>query len=120
MDLNLRSVRTGGGLRFAADELSVIDATVEAPLPGEYHLSPCRPNPFNAMTMVSYGLPVAAWVNIHVFDITGRLVTTLVDAEIRAGSYTVVWDARSFTSGVYIFRMEAGGFRIAHKVMLIR
>lgn len=120
MNLNLRAIKSGNDFKYMTDELTVLDVAVETPVPGEYQLSQCRPNPFNAMTVVSYGLPEAAQVMIRIFDVTGRQVAVLVDDERQAGSYAAVWDGRSVASGVYIVWMEAGSFKAARKVMLVK
>ena len=92
----------------------------EQDLPLEFGLLGIAPNPFNALTRVSYELPEASIVTIRVFDVTGRRVATLVDGERQAGSYAAVWDGRAVTSGIYIVWMEAGSFRAARKVMLVK
>ncbi len=83
------------------------------------------PNPFNATTFIDYRLDRAADVSIHVYDMQGRLVKTLMDGTPRqAGIHTVIWDARndggqSVASGVYICRMEAEHIRLSVKMILL-
>jgi hypothetical protein len=63
------------------------------------------PNPFNPVTKINYLLPQDGNVKLQVFDITGRLVTTLADEVKVAGSYTASWDGSNLSSGVYFVRL---------------
>ena len=72
------------------------------------------PNPFNPETMIRYRLPASGRVKIGVYDVVGREVAVLVDAQQSAGSHRTTWNAARMPSGVYICRMqsavpEAGG-----------
>ena len=78
------------------------------------------PNPFNARTVTSFKLQVSSYVNLTVFDITGREVAKLVDGMKPAGSHQIVFDAKNLTSGVYFARLEAGEFRGARKILLLK
>ena len=88
--------------------------------PGEYYLEEPRPNPFNATTELSYGLPGASHVSIHVYDLWGRLMATLVDANQPAGRYVTAWNAQTSSTGIYIVRFEAGDVSISSKAVLIK
>ena len=80
------------------------------------------PNPFRGKTVISYQLPVISKVSLKVYDLTGRLVITLVDEEKEAGYYTVKWSGRekNLTSGIYFLRMSAAGFTKTRKIILIQ
>ncbi len=89
----------------------------------QYQLFTNYPNPFNPTTTISYALPNAAQVRIHVFDLTGRLVKTLVDSEQQPGLHSIAWDARDeagkeVANGMYICRMIAGG-EVLHQKMIL-
>lgn len=85
-----------------------------------------RPNPFNPQTMVSFNLPVAAPVNIRIYDLTGRLVKTLASGEfMSAGLQSWTWlgrdsQGREVSSGVYLVRLEAGQYRATGRMVLVR
>ncbi len=64
------------------------------------------PNPFNPETNIKFDLPENSFVKIKVFDILGKLVTTLLDQRLNAGSYSVNWDASQYSSGVYFYSLE--------------
>lgn len=85
-----------------------------------YHLSQNYPNPFNPGTAISYELSTASHVSLKVFDALGREVANLVSGNKSAGLHTVNFDASSLSSGVYIYRMEAGNFIQTRKMMLIK
>ena len=74
------------------------------------------PNPFNAETNISYSLAEDGNVSLKVYDISGRLVTTLVDGHMDAGEYMVAWDASNVSSGVYFYKLVAGEYT-ASKIM---
>jgi len=67
-----------------------------------------HPNPFANSTTIQYTLGEAAPVRIDVFDVTGRLVTTVVNAEMPAGTHTAIWNANGVASGMYLYRIQAG------------
>jgi hypothetical protein len=85
-----------------------------------YALYPNFPNPFNPSTMIGYQLPEAGSVSIQVFDVTGRLVATLVDGQVAAGRHQVRFDAGSLSSGVYIVRMQTSAFVESRKIVLLK
>jgi hypothetical protein len=89
-------------------------------------LHPCYPNPFNPMTTISYNLREQVSVTLTIYDVTGREVKRLVDGEVtNSGRYEKIWDGRDETgravaSGVYFYRLEAGGFTQTRKMTLIK
>ena len=88
--------------------------------PLTYDLAQNYPNPFNPATKISYALPIASNVKLVVYDILGREVVTLVNEYKTAGNYTADFDASNLASGTYIYRIEAGTFRDAKKMMLVK
>ena len=89
-------------------------------LPSDLYLSQNYPNPFNATTMISYQLPMNSDVGLEVFDIQGEKVETLVNEKQNAGSYQVLWNASQYSTGVYFYRIDAGGFQQVRKMLLIK
>ena len=84
------------------------------------------PNPFNPATTIKYALPQAADVHLTVYNVVGQVVRTLVAEHQNAGRYVVEWDAtndsgHSLSSGMYFYRLEAGGeFREVKKMLLLK
>jgi hypothetical protein len=94
-------------------------------LPSRLELSQNYPNPFNPETTIRFNLPQTGLVNLEVFDISGRLVTTLLDGQRNAGINQVVWSGLnaqglSVSSGVYFYRLRSGGQQISKKMVLLR
>lgn len=78
-----------------------------------------QPNPFHGTTMISYFLSGPAHVTLQVFDITGRLVETLVNETQERGPYQVQWAPRDNPSGIYFVRLSAGKLKISRKIVLV-
>lgn len=94
-------------------------------IPEKYALYQNFPNPFNPTTQIRYDIPENAHVRINVYNTLGQKVITLLDNIQVAGSYSVMWDSKSSSgqdaaSGLYIFRMEAGNFSDAKKMLLLK
>ncbi|MDH3215894.1 MAG: M6 family metalloprotease domain-containing protein [Candidatus Krumholzibacteria bacterium] len=83
------------------------------------------PNPFNPITTISFSLPNESFVSLNIYDVNGRLVTTLVD-EVRAqGPHQEPWDGTNargdrVTSGVYFYNLRTGGTVLSRKLVLLR
>ena len=85
-----------------------------------YNLSQNYPNPFNPTTAISYSIPNSSFVQIQIFDILGRKVSTLLNEEKTAGNYKINFNASNLTSGVYFYRLQAGSFVQTKKMLLIK
>jgi len=86
--------------------------------PKSFSLSQNYPNPFNPVTEINYELPITGYVKLVLYDILGRQVATLVNEKQSAGSYTAKWNAGSFASGVYFYKLTAGDFVQTKKMIL--
>ncbi|MFC1563564.1 S8 family serine peptidase [candidate division KSB1 bacterium] len=94
-------------------------------LPDRFHLGLNYPNPFNPETNINFNLPAPADVILQIYNIKGQLVKTLVSGMVPAGTHIVKWDGTNSTgvnvaSGVYIYRIKAGNYFKARKMILIR
>jgi hypothetical protein len=78
------------------------------------------PNPFNPTTTIQYSVPSTQHVTLKIYDILGREMGTLVSEVKSPGTYTVVWGAHGYSSGVYFYRLMAGSFVDAKKLVLVR
>ena len=88
--------------------------------PVDFQLQQNYPNPFNPTTTIHYRLAKHAAVNLSIYDMTGQKVATLIAEEQPAGNYDVEWDARAFSSGVYIFTLKTGSVEESRKMILLR
>ena len=78
------------------------------------------PNPFNPETVIPFSLAQSAHVSIKVYDLLGRSVATLVNAELSAGLHEVRFEASQLPTGVYLVRMEAAGIVQAQRITLMK
>ncbi|MGE5402119.1 MAG: M20/M25/M40 family metallo-hydrolase [Ignavibacteriales bacterium] len=85
-----------------------------------YELSQNYPNPFNPATTISYSLPKETHIELRVFDMLGREITTLVNKDQKAGNYKVRFDASNLPTGIYVYTIQAGQFRDSKKLMLVK
>ena len=104
---------------YSSDQIGVANEEEVAEI-REFRLNQNYPNPFNPTTRISYNLPSTGEVKLQVFDITGRLVSTVVDQRQMAGSYTLNFDASHLASGIYIYRLQASGLTKTRKMTLIK
>lgn len=88
--------------------------------PDSFNLGNAYPNPFNPTTVIPYETGVAGQVTIRVYDILGRLVSTLYNGTQAAGKHQVRFDAAGLTSGKYLVRMEAPGYTQTRAVTLLK
>jgi hypothetical protein len=110
----LRVQLTGSGSN-AADV-----ATVDGGLPKEVSLIQNYPNPFNPSTTIRYGLPNRSHVLLTVYNTLGQQIAVLRDAEQEAGYHEVEFDGSMLSSGVYFYRMQAGGFVQTKRLLILR
>ncbi|MFC1509701.1 NosD domain-containing protein, partial [Candidatus Omnitrophota bacterium] len=105
--------------RFASPEKTEI--------PEKFKLSHNSPNPFNPVTTIGYDIPdgVTGTVSLKVYDMRGALIRTLVDGVRSPGHYSSTWNGRDengrrVSSGVYLYRLQADGFKETKKMILLR
>lgn len=93
---------------------------VSSVIPSSFKLGQNYPNPFNPTTRINYSVPVSGLVKLKIFDITGRLIQTLVNEVKNPGSYLVEFNASSLSSGTYFYRLEGHNFTETKKMLLIK
>ncbi|MDI6802378.1 MAG: phospholipase D-like domain-containing protein [Bacteroidota bacterium] len=89
-------------------------------IPDDFNLSQNYPNPFNPTTTIAFSLPIANLVTLRVYNILGQEVATLVNEEMKAGNYTVNFNASHLASGVYFYKLTAGSFNSVKKLSLLK
>ena len=100
--------------------VSTIDAMYSESLPQRSYLAQNYPNPFNPITIISYQLPVTSFVELHVYNLLGQQVVTLVSENQSAGSYEVEFNAENFSSGVYFYAITTDKWQDMKKMILIK
>lgn len=102
----------------------LLNERVEVGIPVKFNISQNYPNPFNPVTRINYELPEEGFVKISLFDITGRLVSTILNEQLNAGYQTVEVNGSAFSSGVYYYRIDFSNERIyesvTKKMMLVK
>ena len=112
-------VLSGSGLAVSIDDERIV-------LPNDYKLHANYPNPFNPTTTIAFTLPLDKAVSVKVYDMTGRLVRTLINNQTyTAGTHEVTWDSTNesgvtVASGSYVYTLEYGNFRQANTMVLIK
>lgn len=102
---------------FFFDQTSASEERPE--LPNEISLSQNYPNPFNAETTIEFEVPMETRTTLELFDITGRHVRTLFD-DVANGRNSVHVSTSGLASGIYIYRLNASGYALSHKMLLIK
>jgi hypothetical protein len=91
---------------------------------GEFGLMQNKPNPFNKLTAISYQLQAPSHTTLQIYDITGRLVKTLVNESQEPGEYHIHWDSRTSVSvvrsGIYFYRLTCGDYTATRKLTILR
>jgi len=121
----VRKINADGGAVTLVESGRVIsDASSPGSTPAAFTLAQNYPNPFNAGTTISFYLPKAQHVHLDIYSINGQHVTNLIHEVRSEGEHRIRWDGtdrgESLPSGVYVYRMIAGAFKQAKKLLLLK
>jgi hypothetical protein len=94
-------------------------------LPVTHNLFQNYPNPFNPSTIISYSIPNVSFVSLKIYDILGREVKTLINSEQNIGIHNIQWNGdnnygNKVSSGIYLYKIEAGDFIMTKKMLLLK
>jgi subtilisin-like proprotein convertase family protein len=118
---SLREIRDGQEIALGGE----VEFTVKSALPTVFALYDNYPNPFNPLTNIKFDLPKAGRVSVRVYDLSGRLVKTLVDEQMARSTHIVQWDGsddggRRVASGTYYYRVTSGSITETGRMMLVK
>ncbi|OYV88046.1 MAG: hypothetical protein B7Z63_01465 [Ignavibacteriae bacterium 37-53-5] len=115
------SVNSGPGFIIQNNgNLTGLTSVKQRSLPSGFELEQNYPNPFNPTTTISYKLSALSSVTLKIYDVLGREVATLVDQNEPAGGHHVEFNGSRFASGIYYYRLNAGGLTGTKKLMLVK
>ena len=126
----------GGGIPFPPVAVGIILKTtnggnpagikqIGSEIPKQYSLSQNYPNPFNPKTKIQFSIPPSKGVRgmgvkLIIYDVLGREVVTLVNEQLKPGSYEVEWDGSNYPSGIYFYKLIADSFLQTKRMVLIK
>jgi photosystem II stability/assembly factor-like uncharacterized protein len=132
-DLNFTDINTG---YFVSGDGVIIKTTngcgvpigiepISNNIPESFELYQNYPNPFNPVTTIRFSIPPGIngrneLTTLKIYDILGKEITVPVSEILTPGEYEVIWDARSYPSGVYFYTLEGENFRKSAKMILIK
>ena len=121
----IEQLRTSGPPETIRRLTAVESASGAAAVPADWALLQNYPNPFNQGTVLPFVAPRSAHAALHVYNLQGQRVRTLVDGAVAAGHRKVVWDGRDqrgrmVASGVYLYRLETGSVELTRKMVFLR
>ena len=100
------------GVQVAVEEEGVVQ---------QFTLAQNYPNPFNPVTTIAFGVPRAETVTLTVYNVLGQRVQTLIDDTLMTpGTHRIVFDGRHLSSGLYVYRIQAGDQILNRKMLLIK
>jgi hypothetical protein len=103
------------GVGRSRGNISLLDG-----VPSSFSLSQNYPNPFNPSTTFRFGIPTPTRVLLAVYNYLGQQLETLMDEEMPAGNFELLWGPTNIPSGVYLYRIRAGSFSETKKLVLLR
>lgn len=107
-----------GMFRTVSGIVAVDDGSPD--VPSSMRLDQNYPNPFNPRTIIGYRVAESGHVTLKVYDLSGREVATLVDGVRQPGSYSASFDASGLASGIYLYRITAGGTTDSRRMVLLK
>jgi hypothetical protein len=111
--LNEVARMTGSNISSVKEEKSIVK-------PRSHSLFQNYPNPFNPSTTMKFSVPNSSFVTLKIYNNLGQEIALLLSEEMKAGVYTIQWNASGFSSGVYYYRLTAGELAETKKLVLLK
>jgi hypothetical protein len=89
-------------------------------VPGDYKLEQNYPNPFNPTTKINFSVPKSGFVNLKIYDITGKEIANLVNEKLESGVYSYEFNASNISSGIYFYSLKTDNFVSTKKMVLVK
>jgi hypothetical protein len=86
----------------------------------EFNLSQNYPNPFNPSTTIEFTLPKSEFVELKVYNILGKKVSSVISKKLNQGTHTYIFDGKNLASGIYYYQLAAGDYREVKKMILLK
>ncbi|MDD5607474.1 MAG: T9SS type A sorting domain-containing protein [Ignavibacterium sp.] len=118
--VTVANATSGEGFIVWSVDNVIVGVDNEGIMLSDFSLFQNYPNPFNPSTTILYEIPEIQHITIRVFDLLGKEVATLVDEEKHAGKYSVDFDGRNLSTGMYIYKIQAGSFTQTKKMILLK
>lgn len=118
VDYGNNSVKNKDILVSPASTTGVIKNTNSVPT--SYSLLQNYPNPFNPSTAIRFTIPERTQVKLEVYNLIGQKIKELINGELEAGQYDVTFDGSNISSGIYLYRIQAGNFSSVKKMLLMK
>ena len=109
-----------GVFRRPLSEMVTSVQRVSSDLPTHFSLEQNYPNPFNPSTEIQLSIPSTSFVSLKIFNVLGAEIASLLNENKTPGTHQVTWDARGYPSGVYLYRLIAGGNVFSGKMDLLK
>ena len=100
--------------------LTDVKGTKTSTVISKFQLSQNFPNPFNPTTVIKYSVPSNGHVSLKIYNVLGKEITTLVSGDQKAGEYSVVFEGKNLSSGVYFYQLMSGKNTVTKKLCLVR
>ncbi len=110
--------RPGSEISFGPGEWG--ERGEEVVLPSTTSLMQNYPNPFNASTTISFDIAQIGDVNLSVYNLMGQKIETLIDNKLQAGHHNIIWDASTYSSGVYFYKLTTDGKTFTKRMTLLK
>lgn len=117
---NNSSTKSYTGFWYTYNESLTTNIEDQLSIPTKYRLEQNYPNPFNPSTTIKFGLPENSMVTLKVYNIVGEGVATLINEERDRGIHTIDFNASRLSSGIYFYKIQAGGFVETKKMLLLK
>jgi hypothetical protein len=93
---------------------------ISSNIPKEYNLSQNYPNPFNPTTKIKFQIVKSGLVQLQIFDVLGRKISSLVNELLKPGDYEIEWNGTNFPSGIYFYQLKTNKFTQTKKMILMK